>query len=200
MNNEFDDLKNQWKAARSEATSTSPSFENILKKAESKRKSSLYFQYGNIIILSLVLVGIILCFIYLFPFQETFSRIGVGIMFAGLGIRIGVEIFSVIKAKAIRMTDSLAATTNHVQRYYAFRKRVNGPVTVSLVVAYIIGVFMLTPEFVKYVDPYWMGIFDGGFLIAAVLLIWQIGKGIRKEMKDLEEIVKLQNTLNKNGA
>jgi membrane protein YdbS with pleckstrin-like domain len=197
MSTEFDNLKNKWQAARKDVGGAPPAIGELVAKAEAKKKSTLYFQYGNIIVLSFVLIGISLCFYFFFPFRELLSRSGVFLMIAGLMIRIGVETFSTIKSKNIQFTDhALKATTNTLE-HYNFRKTVNGPVTITLVVVYVIGFYMLTPEFIKYVDWRWMLLFDSLFTVSGVILIWQIRKGIRKEMDDLKEMVQLQEELNK---
>lgn len=197
MDKEFNDLKNAWKEARKETGKAPLAIGALVDKAKARKKSTLYFQYGNIIILTVVLIGITLCFIYLFPFQELLSRSGVFLMISGLVIRIAVEIFSTIKSKNIQFTDHALKATSNTLDYYQFRKTVNGPITISLVVIYVVGFYMLTPEFIKHIDWRLMLLFDIMFSISGVILIWQIRKGIKKEMDDLKEIVHLQEELNK---
>jgi hypothetical protein len=197
MDNEFDNLKNKWKAARKDVAAIPSAIGELVNKAEAKKKKALYHQFGNIIVLTLVLIIISFCFYYFFPFRELLSRVGMFLMIAGLAVRISVEIFSTIKSRNIQFGDHALKTTVNTLAYYKFRKTVNGPVTISLVATYVIGFYILTPEFIKYVDWRWMLLFDTLFSISGVILIWQIRKGIRKEMDDLRDIVQLQEELNK---
>ena len=197
MDSEFDNLKNQWRATRKNVVATPSLIGELVSKAEAKKKNAVYHQFGNITVLTIVLIMISLCFYYFFPFRELLSRFGMFLMVAGLVIRIGVEIFSTIKSKNIRFSDHALKTTTNTLSYYNFRKTVNGPITISLVVTYVVGFYILTPEFIKYVDWRWMLLFDILFTISGVILIWQIRKGIRKEMDDLRGMVQLQEELNK---
>jgi hypothetical protein len=197
MDNEFDNLKTKWKAARENSPGSIPNFAALVSTAEAKKKNALYHQFGNIIVLTIVLITISLCFYFFFPFRERLSHLGMFLMIAGLMIRIGVEIFSTIKSRHIQFADHALKTATNTLAYYNFRKTINGPVTISLVVTYVIGFYILTPEFIKYVDWRWMLLFDVLFTISGVILIWQIRKGIRKEMDDLRDMVHLHEDLNK---
>src|SRR5690349_21996565 len=106
MSNEFDDIKNQWKEARKNVPGNPKDTTQIIGQAESKKKSALYHQYGNIAVLTAVLVTIIFFFYYFFPFRELLSRTGVVLMVGGLAVRIAVEIFSTIKSRQIDLADA----------------------------------------------------------------------------------------------
>lgn len=197
MDNEFDNLKNKWKAARPSTSGGASNIAELVDKGEAKKKNAVYHQYGNIIVLTIVLIIISLCFYFFFPFKALLSQVGMFLMVAGLVVRIGVEIFSTIKSGNIQFSDHALKTTTNTLAYYNFRKIVNGPVTISLVITYVVGFYILTPEFIKYVDWRWMLLFDTLFTISGVILIWQIRKGIKKEMEDLRDLVQLQDELTK---
>ncbi len=196
MNNDTNDMNElirRWKQDRSGKTAPT-AVDDLIKVANEKRKSMLGFQYGNIIVLTIVMIVLILFFIYLFPFQETLSHIGVALMIGGLFVRIALEIHNAIRFKAIRSDNSALETTNRTIAFYRLRKIIHGPVTLGIVALYTIGLGMLTPEFRKHVGDT-IFVFDGLYVIAAIILIWQIGKGIRKEMKDLEDLIAIRKQM-----
>ena len=197
MNNELDKLKKEWEAAKNKLAPTPVSVDQLVELAKEKKKSSVYFHYGNIIILTIVVGVIIFFFYYLFPLEDLLSKWGVGLMVGGLAVRILVEFFSVAKSKKINISETALQTTNDTIDFFHFRKMIHGPVTVGIVLAYAIGFYMLTPEFARHFG--WKSIlfWDIMSVFIAVFLIWQIRKGIRKEMKELSEIVELKNELEK---
>jgi hypothetical protein len=195
MSNEFDDIKNQWKEARKNIPGKPKDTLQIISQAESQKKRALYHQYGNIAVLTAVLIMVILFFYYLFPFQELLSRFGIAFMIGGLAFRIAVEIYSTLKSRQINFSEAAVRASANTLEYYNFRKQVNGTITITLVAVYVIGVSFLTPEFLKYIRLQWMILYDSMFVIAGVILIWQIRKGIKREMKNLEDVVKLHQEL-----
>jgi hypothetical protein len=190
---EINDLINRWKEAKSGNPERS-SVATLIAAANRKKKSSLNFHYGNIAVLSGVVVMLVLFFIYLFPFRETLSKTALAFMIGSVVIRIALEIASAMRARQINLTDSALQATTATIRFREFRKTIHGSVTVSLVGIYIIGLFMLTPEFLLHTGR-WIYLFDLFFLISAVFLIWRIRKSILKEMSELEEIIALKKEL-----
>src|SRR5690606_17074290 len=142
----MDELKNKWGQAKRAAIANSTPIEVLITKARKKRNSVTNFHYGNIVILTLTLIGISLFFIYVAPFQDTISRIGMFFMLGGLAVRIVVECFSTLKSKKIQLVNETVQTTNDALEYYAFRKKVHGAFTITIVAMYSLGFYMLTPE------------------------------------------------------
>jgi len=196
MNNDINDMNElirRWKQDRSLKPSPAP-VDDLIKAAHEKRKSMLSFQYGNIIVLTIVVFALVLFFLYLFPFQDTLSRAGVGLMIGGLLVRIALEIQNAIRFRKIRSTNSALETTNRTIAFYRLRKVIHGPITLTILALYTIGLGMLTPEFRIHVGDT-IFVFDGLYAVAAIILIWQIGKGIRKEMKDLEDLIAIRKQM-----
>lgn len=191
----MDEFKNKWKKAKEAAILPPQNIEALIDSAQQKKRSNLYFHYGNIIILSITLIGLSLFFYYVAPFRELLSRTGVALMLGGLIIRIVIEIYSVLKSKKIRMLNDAASTTSDTLEFYRFRKKIHGPVTITIVALYCLGFIMLGPEFSKYIALEWMILMYLSFVLGAVLLIWQIGKGIQKEMKILLELAELRKEM-----
>lgn len=189
MSNEFEDLQNLWKKETIQIKENSPNSNKSIALIADKKKSSTNFHYGNILILSLVVVLLASFFIFLAPMQEVLSRVGIALMIGGLLIRIVVEFLSVLKAKKINMTDSALQTTRESINFYKFRKKIHGPFTIVVLALYSIGFYMLSPEFSKYFSTTKMILMDGSYIIIAAVLIYFIRKGIVKEMDTLSEII-----------
>ena len=193
MQDDFDDIVNQWKKAK-QRVPEGGAVDQLVKHAKSKQKASLAFHYGNMLVLAGVAVMLILFFIFLFPFKELMSRIGVALMVGGLVIRIMIEYYSALKSRTIDVSNNALSNTDQTLDFYNFRKRIHGPVTIIIVAIYCIGLGLLTPEFYKYIGPV-IFLFDGMFCVAGVIIIWQVRKGIRKEMTDLKDILEIRRQL-----
>lgn len=195
MNKDLDDIKDRWKSAKMNLETTTSSVDMIISQAEKKKQKSVYFQYGNIAILTATLVLIISFFYFVAPLQEPLSKIGKTLMVGGLAVRILIEIFSIRKSSKIDLGDNALQSTNSTLSYYQFRKQIHGAVTFTIVALYTVGFYILTPEFSKYIDLPWMIVIDTSYIVGAVFLVWQIRKGIRQEMKDLADMVALKKEL-----
>jgi hypothetical protein len=191
MNN----LNEQWKQARQTVGFPSSSAQNLIDRAGQKKKSILYFHYGNIVIMTLTLVVISLFFYYKMSFQKWSSIVGAIMMMGGLALRIIIEVVSSFKSKRIKLLHNVSQTTKAAIAFYTFRKKIHGPVTVCIVALYMIGFYLLTPEFSNYFSYKWLLLMDSSFLIGAALLIWQIRKGIMKEMKQLLSLTSLKEQI-----
>lgn len=193
MEDKFDQLKNSWKEAK-EGQSSSNSSNDMLKLAQTNHANSKKAQIGNIIVLSLVVIGLCAFFIFLAPMQETLSRVGIGLMIGGLLVRIVIELVSHQKARNIDYSSSSTDSTQQAKEYYNYRKRIHGPVTITIIALYTIGFYALTPEFSKYFNTFWMWMIDGSYVVIAIVLFIGIRKGVVQEMKDLQQISDLESS------
>ena len=187
----MDELFKQWNEGKATMKPSSHADE-IIQLAKRKKKSILDFHYGNIVVLSITFIVIGLFFFYVTPFRDTLSRIGVGLMLGGLLLRIIIEVFSIMKSKKVQLTNDSSSATDDAISFYAFRKKIHGPVTITIVGLYMLGFFFLSPEFSRYIAMKWMIIMDGSFVIGAFILIWVIRKGIKDEMRNLEELIEVR--------
>jgi hypothetical protein len=178
------DLINTWKEGK-ENVNASGSTEAIIRNAKAKKNEVLYAHYGTIIILVITLVLLAL-FYFKTPFKELMSHAGMWLMMATLLLRIVVEVISIVKSRSIQLTSNAEQVTKAALAFYDFRKTVHGPVTLAIVGCYVIGFYLLTPEFSKYISFGWMVAMHVSFVIGAVFLIWVIKKGIRKEIASIE--------------
>ena len=195
MDNEFKNLQQKWQKQKKELGDSSLSFEHIVSTIERKSKKGLSFHYGNIIILSITLICLFLFFYFVAPVQELLSRIGVGFMMIGILLRIVIEVFSSIKSKKINKLDTALKTTELTLDFYKFRKKIHGAITHIIFVLYLVGFYMISPEFSNYFSLWQMILMDVScFVIIAVIYI-QMRKGIQNEMNILLEIIELKKEI-----
>ncbi|HUC81117.1 MAG TPA: hypothetical protein VMR70_09385 [Flavisolibacter sp.] len=193
------DLIDTWKKGK-EALSTNSSAEALITLAKQKKRSVLYAQYGNVLVLTISLVGLTLFFIFVAPFQTLLSHIGMGMMLGGLALRIGIEIASIVKSGAIQLSSDATEATKAAFLFYHFRKRVHGHVTIAIAGVYAVGFYFLTPEFSQYISFQWMVLMHLSFLLGGAFLIWVIKKGIKKEMGDLVQLTSVRNEITAEGG
>jgi cation transport ATPase len=194
MSDLLDDLKNKWENARPESSERSSSAETI-SLAKKKMKSVLYGHYGNIAILTITLIGISAFFVYVAPLQHTLSHVGIFLMLGGLLLRILIECYSILRSSKVDMSDATAIVNEKTLAFYAYRKRIHGPVTIGILAAYTIGFYMLTPEFANYFTTAQVVIMDISYLGAAAIFGYSIRRAIRDEMRLLGELKHLHKEL-----
>ncbi|WP_299157032.1 hypothetical protein [uncultured Tenacibaculum sp.] len=195
MDNEFKDLQRKWEKQKSELEGNSSNFKQLVSKIENNRKKGLSFHYGNIIILSITLIGLFLFFYFVAPVKELLSRIGVGFMMIGILLRTLIEISSSIKAKKINKLDSTLKTTELTISFYKFRKRIHGPITLIIFVFYLAGFYMISPEFSNYFSLWQMILMDVSCFVIITFIYIQIRKGIQNEMTLLLETIQLKKEI-----
>jgi hypothetical protein len=66
-------------------------------------------------------------------------------MLGGLLVRIIIEVFSIRKSKKVQLVNDSSTATNDAISFYHFRKKVHGPVTISIVNLICYGVFSFFP-------------------------------------------------------
>jgi Ca2+/H+ antiporter len=200
MSNHFSELEDAWNQSKKELQSSPTNLEGIYEKIRAHKKENFQFYYGTIIILSLTLI-IILCFFYFVaPVEELLSRIGAGFMLGGLIVRILFEIISINKAKKIHVLDNSLEAVDNAINFYQFRKKIHGIVAPVIITLYTIGFYLLTPEFLVYMDTSRVVLFDISYLFIAVFLFFQIRKGVRKEMETVKKTVALRKSLTREEA
>lgn len=195
MSDALDNLKNQWNEAKDTSKATGPDAKSIIGSAHRKMKKVTVSHYGNILVLTLTLAMISTFFFYVTPFQDLLSKIGVALMVGGLAVRIAIELYSAGRSRQIDLSESASNMNRMSLAFYQYRKRIHGPVTVSILAAYSIGFYMLSPEFSRYFTTMQMIMMDGSYVVIAIILIFLIRKGIRDEMKQLKEVTELDDKL-----
>lgn len=195
MDNEFKNVQQKWQKQKKELEGGSSNFEQIVSTIESKRKKGLSFHYGNITILFSTLIGLFLFFYFVAPVEELLSRIGVGFMMIGILLRIVIEVFSSIKAKKINKLDTALKTTELTIDFYKFRKKIHGAITHVIFILYLVGFYMISPEFSNYFSLWQMILMDVSCIVIIAFIYIQMRKGIKNEMNILLEIIELKKEI-----
>lgn len=194
----MDNLQHQWKQAREAVQLPSTALEDIIVKAQQRKKSVVYFHYGNIGVLTLSLIIISLFFYFKMPMHNWLSVVGATLMMSGLALRIIIEIASSIKSHRIHLIDDLSKTNEAAISFYTFRKKIHGPVTVIIVALYVIGFYLLSAVFSTHMSSIQLLLIHSSFLIGAAFLVWQIRKGIKKEMNHLLALIDVREQIIEN--
>lgn len=195
MKNEFEFLQKDWNSAKKETKANPEKASKIIGEAMARKKASIYFHYGNIMVLGAIAILILIYFLWLYPFEALLSKLGIGCMLLGLLVRIGGELISVRKFIKINIADTVIDNTIEWQQFLEFRKRMHGIFTIATIGLYTAGFFMLYPEIYKYFGSNILILLTGFYIIGAALLIRGIRPNIKKEMKDLEMITELKKEL-----
>ncbi len=191
----FEDLQRKWLQGKEDIGNTPKVINEVLSLVKAKKKSIVRFQYGNIMVLLITLLGISAFFYYTAPVKEVLSRIGVGLMIGGLLLRIAIELMSIVKSKKMVVIESVLKATERAITYYNFRKRIHGPITITIITLYTIGFFMITPEFSLYFTTWQMVLIDASYIVAAAIFIPIIHRSIKQEVHTLLEIIELRKKI-----
>ncbi len=191
----FEDLQRKWLQGKEDIGNTPKVINEVLSLVKAKKKSTVRFQYGNIMVLLITLLGISAFFYYTAPVKEVLSRIGVGLMIGGLLLRIAIELMSIVKSKKMVVIESVLKATERAITYYNFRKRIHGPITITIITLYTIGFFMITPEFSLYFTTWQMVLIDASYIVAAAIFIPIIHRSIKQEVHTLLEIIELRKKI-----
>ena len=187
----MDDLTRLWKSARSAQPASTINTAQLIETANQKKRASLRAHYYTIAILSITLISLVSFFVTVAPMQQTLSRIGIALMLGGLVIRIGVEVASLVRGSKIDWQAQPDSAIKQAKAFYQFRKQIHGAFTMIILVLYVIGFYLLTPEFSQYLSKNMMIYIHVSFVVVAVILFWQIRKGVRREVETLQELARI---------
>lgn len=198
MNTDFNHLKNLWKESKKDQVLPFSDIQEIIKTAQKKMRSTIRLQWGTIIILAITFAVISAYFIYVAQFKQTISHVGIGLMLGGLMVKIVLELISILLSGKIKLTETALKLNHTTLSYFRFRKIMNGPVTITIVLLYSIGFYMLTPEFSLYFSTPMMILIDASYILGAAIFTWSIKITVKKEMTILNEIVRIQQDIKRN--
>jgi hypothetical protein len=184
MDNFLDDLKRNWKQEKARAV-PNVNAQALLGKAETFKKSSIKFQYGNVLILSITLTFYLIFFYRFLIYGTLLSKVGFIIMSVPLLIRIIAEIISISKGRNIKLYDNAFQHNDQLIRYTAFRKWMHGPVTYTIMALYTIGYYFIMVQFAELVSGWLIVTMCIAYPVVAYLIIMQVRKGIKNEMQQL---------------
>ncbi|MEQ6166247.1 hypothetical protein AAOE16_03560 [Ekhidna sp. MALMAid0563] len=194
MSDPIDDLKNKWnKAKTSEPDQASTS--HLIELSKKKMRGAVKMHIGNIAVLTITLIGISAFFVYVAPLKETLSHFGIALMTGGLLIRIVIECYSIYRSSKVDFSETAIAASKKTMNFYSYRKRIHGPVTIGILIAYTVGFYVLTPEFTDYLTTTQVILMDTSYLLAAAIFGFSIRKAIKDEMRILDELKGLQEEI-----
>lgn len=189
------DLKKSWQHARTVHEPTPGDTNRVIGMAEAKKKKAIAMHVKNIFVLFLTLAGLVAFFVYVAKFRQGISHAGMALMLGSLSLRIVIELFSIYLSCKINLSETTVVTNQRYLRFYTFRQTVHSPVTISILVLYTIGFYLLTPEFSLYFSLPVLVLIDLSYIIGAVIVSYFIRLAIRKEMTDLHAILSLQREI-----
>mgnify|MGYP006269669677 CR=1 FL=1 len=189
MSDTLDDFKAAWQSAKKENPTPDVLSAQFIAFSKKKIKRVVLMHYQKIAILTITLMGIVLFFRYVAPFRETLSIIGMSLMIGGLVLRILIEAYSIWRTARIEISDSVWSFNQSYLHFFTYRKRIHGPVTISILVAYSVGFYLLIPEFSQYFTPLTTLLIAASYLLAAASFGYFIRMGIRNEMNVLRALL-----------
>ena len=192
MSDSLDHIKNQWNEAKGASNQQRTNPQELIQLARHKMKKAVQMHVGNIAVLTFTLVGISAFFLFVAPLQTVLSLLGIFLMLGGLALRIIIELVSINRSKRIDYSQPAAITQEASMKFHAYRKRIHGPVTITILIAYTIGFYLLTPEFSTYFTTNQIILLDVSYLGAAAIFLLSIRKAIRDEMKLLDDLRGIQ--------
>jgi len=191
----MDDLKNMWDSAKESARDHSVDLSAIISLAKKRKTQTVNAHVLNLAILVSALIGISAFFWYVTYFKGLLGQVGSGLMVGGLALRIIIELISFHKSSKIDLSKEALQSNNEALIFYEFRKRIHGPISISIIALYTIGFYMLTPEFSQYFSFEMMALIDISYVVYLIVILWSMIKGNRKEIESLEVIIQLQSEM-----
>lgn len=191
MSDQINELKQVWKNAKN-AKKGNIDTDKLIAQANLVSKKNKRLKWGTIIILTITLIGISAFFKYVAGFKETISHVGIILMTGGLVVRILVEIYSVYLHAQIEVTETAFTNTSKLETFHRFRKKIHGTFTVTILIMYTAGFYLLTPEFSNYFSTTMMVLIDLSYLLGAAIFLTFIRKGIKDEMQNLDVILSIK--------
>lgn len=184
MDNFLDDLKSNWKQEKALAQPGIDA-QALLSKVEAYKNSSIKFQYGNVLILTITLLFYIIFFYKFLLYGTLLSKIGFIIMSVPLTIRIVAEMISIIKGRNIKLYENALYHNQQLIQYTAFRKWMHGPVTYTIMGLYTLGYYFIMVQFSELVPVWLIILMCIAYPVVAYIIIRQVRKGIKNEMEQL---------------
>ncbi|WP_430815521.1 hypothetical protein [Carboxylicivirga sp. RSCT41] len=184
--NDFNDIQNIW---QNQARQPKVSAEELNEKAKMQKLTALKKYLYTIIILTIVSAGIMVLW-WLTPLGNAVSA-GLSIMFSALIVRIGFELYSYNKMKAIDISAETELYHQKLKAYYRQRRIFVTVVTFVSVLLYIVGFLIMLPVF-KATLPQWFYIYILVFLIIGIpVSAYLLIRHARRELSELRRVLSL---------
>ena len=195
MENDLDDLKEFWQHAKQQQHDTKIPVEDLVALARQKQKGIHGDHYANLFVLTSTVMMLAVFFFMVYSLQEILSTIGISLMIGGLLARIGVEVFSLLQARKIKVDQPTAQSLSNLVAFHRLRKQIHGPITLVIVALYVLGLYAVTPEISKHISDTSVVLMHLSIPLLAVLLVMAGRRGIGKELSALEKLLEIQKRL-----
>ncbi|MEO5978214.1 MAG: hypothetical protein ABIS36_03975 [Chryseolinea sp.] len=200
MSDSFDDLSSLWKEVKNTGVSGTrrESVEDLISLGKTKQKSTLMAHIISIIVMSLTAITIAYFLGHKFPYHTNLGKFAVNLMVGVLALRIVIELISLFWSRQIRLHDTTVVSLKKSLGFLKFRKLVNGPITYTAILVYIIGFNLLLPELSIYLSAKAIILLDISAFIIVGIITYVIAKGIKREMVALDKLIDIQKTMGEN--
>ncbi len=190
-------LDELWAEAGRHNHARPPESTQRLRRASRQRAESTHAHLVTIGVLSLTLLGVVLFFAHVVRAHNALSLAAVSLMIASLGFRIGVEAVSYARATRVDILADARRFTAQVTRLVRFRKTAHGWVTGVCLAGYTLGFALFAPLFWVSLGRWaTIGIY-GSYVVMAIVLIYVIRQGVRREQRALAELERFAAELNR---
>lgn len=186
MNN-FNEIKDIWDSQISQEQIVVP--QALLKRINKSNRFINNKHILTIIILTISAIAVGFGFGYLLKIQSLIGNLGLIIMEMVLCIRIVIEFYSYKRKQLLDVSEYTNSLVLKLKDYYQWRKSLHGIKTLLLVMAYILGVALMFVEFKSSLSIFWFNFFAIEFIVLSAVLIFYIRKHIKKEIKEMEELI-----------
>ena len=179
----FKDLKSQWENQPEHHIPKDGSELIVQKMNTIKRKQGIT---NNVLFVTiLILVGF---FLYIEAYKNTTVTLALLLMMGSLLVRIFVEYLSIQKLKAIDVTKNSSVFNEDMIVYYKRRIRTHYITTPIIMILYSIGFIILMPFFKESLSSGFYTYICMSAIIVLVVMVFFIGKQIKKELSILRGI------------
>jgi len=185
--NDFDTLISGWKNQPvPEPTKTS----EIIRMAKGRIRESHRKHFATLIILGITFI-IVASYAAITRGQNMMFFAGIGLMLASLIVRILIEWRSSQQLRKLNVGDFTQDYLAGLKGFYEKRRKIQGRITLTLFIAYVVGFLLLIPLFKQTMSSgLFIYVLVSGPVILCVLAFF-VWKKIREELQNLEETIRL---------
>lgn len=181
--NTFEDIKTQWNNQK-RPDFPKDGLDAILSKTNSIRQK----QRWTNIILSITILILVGFFFYISGFKNQSVSLALGLMIFSLIIRIGLEVYSITRLKALNFSSNATTFKMKMIAYYKSRIRTHYVFTPILIIAYCIGFITLLPFFKQSLSSGFYLYIKISAVVVLIVMSGFIAHQIQKEVLILKSI------------
>lgn len=195
MNDYIKQFQDSWNENKKRHQMDSPQIQSISSQMEKIAKENSHFYYNTLIILTITWTALIFFFSFVAPVNSTIGRTGVALMLISLMARIVAEIYSIRIEKKIVFLETTLSSLKSMIQFHQYRKWIHHILSPIIIVIYSVGFYLLTPEFLRSLPNLLVWGFDLIYVIIALILFFTLKKEVNKEIKHLQKVINLKESL-----